>query len=120
MRLTDTWFEAEFYGNATATSHRRQGGRIEGAQGVVLYCPCAYGRDEGAHGLMIPFANPRNAPQCPDGHGPVARKARPEDPDVHPRWTMQGSGLHDLTITPSVDVGSPSCWHGFITNGEVT
>jgi hypothetical protein len=32
---------------------------------------------------------------------------------------MDGTGLSDLTLSPSVDVGEPSCWHGFIRNGEV-
>lgn len=116
MRLTDPWFEAEFYGNATATGYRRQGAQIEGAQGLVMYCPCCYGKDDGAHGLIIPFANPRNAPQLPANHGPTARG----NPSLHPRWAMSGTGLGDLTLTPSVDVGEPSCWHGFITSGVVT
>lgn len=114
MRLTDPWFEAEFYGNASAHTHHRQGDNIEGAQGILLFCPCGYGTDR-AHGLMIPFANPRNAPLPPRDHGPCTRN----NSDEHPRWTMSGSGLHDLTLTPSVDVGNDSCWHGFITNGEV-
>ncbi len=115
MRLTDPWFEAEFYGNATESSLRRQGADIEGAQGVVLFCPCSYGTDEGAHGLLIPFDNPRNAPALPPKHGPTSR----HNPTWHPRWTMTGTGLSDLTLTPSVDVGDPSCWHGFITQGEI-
>lgn len=123
-RLADAWFEAEFIGRIAANgkSYWRQGSTIEGAQGLVMYCPCAYRDDNRAHGLIIPFANPRNAPACPSGFGPIARKEKPEDPDVHPRWTMSGEGFDNLTLTPSVDVGGKgsSCWHGFITNGEVT
>lgn len=116
-RLDDPWFEAEFYGNANERGgYTRQGARIEGAQGVFLWCPCAYGHDERAHGLIIPFANPRNASQLPPNHGPHTRN----DPNHRVRWNMGGSGLGNLTITPSVDVGTPSCWHGFITNGEIT
>lgn len=119
-RLTDPWFECEFYSNATANSHRLQGQTIEGSQGIFLSCPCCYGTtepvgDKRPHHLMIPFANPRNAPQLPDDHGPTSR-----DGKTHPRWMMIGNGLHDLTLTPSVDVGKDSCWHGHITNGEVT
>lgn len=116
MRLTDEWFEAEFYGKATEMSYWRQGANIEGAQGIFLWCPCAYGNNERAHGLIIPFANPRNAPALPPGHGPHSR----HDSTHHPRWTMSGTSLGDLTLTPSVDVGTPSCWHGWITNGAVT
>ena len=110
-RLTDPWFEAEFYGDATEYSHRRQGAELDGAQGLWLWCPCGYPNDHSAHGLIIPFANPRNASLPPENHGPISR-----DGTKHPRWTMSGSGLEDLTISPSV----PSCWHGHIQNGEVT
>lgn len=116
MKLTDPWFEAEFYGHVSGGGFQRQGAQIDGAQGLFLWCPCAYGRDQFAHGLIIPFANPRNAPQLPPTHGPTMRG----NPSVRPRWTMSGSGLDDLTLTPSVDVGDPSCWHGFVTGGIVT
>jgi len=35
---------------------------------------------------------------------------------------MSGTGLHDLTLSPSVDVGSKNskCWHGWIKEGNVT
>lgn len=132
-RLIDPWFEAEFYGRLTPTSSFwRQGGTIEGAQGLFLWCPCGYGvLDEHGqekypldvslnkgrpHGVIVPFANPRNAPPCPADHGPVS-----SDGKTHPRWTMTGSGLQDLTLTPSIAVGgAPECWHGYITNGVVT
>jgi hypothetical protein len=124
-KLTDPWFEAEFYGNVGKSglgrdSWQRQDG-IDGAQGIVLWCPCGYGKPEfpldGArpHALIIPFANPRNAPPVPPDHGPVSM-----DGSHRPRWQMSGTGLADLTLTPSVNVGNPSCWHGFITNGIVS
>ena len=118
MRLTDPWFEAEFYGQATETGYTRQGANIEGAQGLFLWCPCAYGQQYPAHGCLVPFANPRNAPPVPPNHGPFSESAK-----THPRWTMAGTGLHDLTVTPSIDVkggeNKASCWHGFITAGDV-
>jgi hypothetical protein len=121
-RLTDPWFKAWFYGNVQAADANGRGESfhrqptIDGAQGIVLYCPCGYGKpDEHAHDLLIPFANPRNAPPCPESHGPFSR-----DGKTRPRWTMTGTGLDDLTLTPSVDVGKTSCWHGFITDGVVT
>jgi len=36
---------------------------------------------------------------------------------------VNGTGLHDLTLSPSIFVGGGTpraCWRGFITNGEVT
>lgn len=120
--LQDPWFEAEFYGQVTDSTYRRQGGEIEGAQGLFLWCPCGYGKTEypleggRPHGLIIPFTNPRNAPAVPPEHGPHSKN----DPTKRPRWTMSGTGLGDLTLSPSVDVGTPSCWHGHIQNGSVT
>jgi len=119
--LTDPWFEAEFYGNVTPSGWRRQGPQIEGAQGLFLWCPCGYGKAEypeaggRPHGLIVPFANPRNAPALPPNHGPVSSV----DGEPHPRWEMHGTGLHDLTIHPSIAVGKPECWHSFIQNGVV-
>lgn len=130
MKLTDPWFEAEFIGAITETSFRRLGGSIDGAQGVFLYSPCGYGLTDGTHGLVVAFANPRNAPPVPASFEPL------------PRWQMSGSGLDDLTLTPSINcqVDPPEhaearraaglqpgechpgrqCWHGWIANGEVT
>ncbi len=120
-RLTDEWFDASFYGEASALGHRYLPS-IEGAQGVQFWCPCGYGKAEfpleggRPHAVMVPFSNPRNAPELPADHGPHSRS----DPNHHPRWTMAGTSLEDLTTTPSVAVGTPECWHGYITNGEVS
>lgn len=114
-KLTDPWFEAEFYGNTKkGGGYQRQGSNIEGAQGLFLWCPCAYPDDKRAHGLVVPFANPRNAPPVHPDHGPNRPGSKGK-----PRWHMEGTSLDDLTISPSVAVGSPECWHGFITKGEV-
>lgn len=34
------------------------------------------------------------------------------------RWSVAGTGIEDLTLTPSIDSGCG--WHGFITHGEAT
>ena len=105
LHLTDPWFEAEFYNNARGQSFSRHGDRVDGAQGLFLWCPCGYGKSEypldggRPHGLIVPFENPRNAPLLPTDHGPISR-----DGSHRPRWTMTGTGLNDLTLTPSVDV----------------
>lgn len=137
MRLTDPWFEAGFYCEALANGswrERREDGSpiaFSDAQGLFLWCPCGVGLldKEGKerypldlglnrgrpHGLLVPFANPPSGVPLPPDHGPVSK-----DGTTHPRWTVSGSGLGDLTITPSIAVGKdPECWHGFITNGEV-
>lgn len=99
--ITDKDFEATFYTKIVGGPGFQCIDALHGAHGVIFACPC------GGHTMMIPFANPRG----------VTRE--------HPvtGWQMQGSGLHDLTLTPSilVDSGHPqgSCWHGFITAGEI-
>ena len=119
-RLTDPWFEAEFYGDVKPEGgFTRRGPDLVGSQGLMLWCPCGFGKvayplDGGRpHMILVPFRNPSGAPVAPDAHGPH-NGGKPV------RWLVSGTGLADLTITPSVAVGKPECWHGFITNGEVT
>lgn len=120
VKLIDPWFDSEFYGDATDYSYRLQGPELDGAQGLFLWCPCGFGKPEfplegpRPHAILVPFANPRSAPVAPGGHGPTSR-----DGSHRPRWTVSGTGLEDLTLSPSIDVGTPSCWHGHVRNGEV-
>lgn len=99
-KLTEPTFEAEFYRTTPEGGMVRLGGALDGAQGVFFYCPCEN------HALMIPFSNPRGAEALPKG------------------WAMSGTGLDDLTLTPSINVNASgpngSCWHGWIRNGQVT
>lgn len=120
-RLIDPWFGAKFYGEATDRSFRTSypdGSLLpwNKAQGLFLWCPCAYGNDAKAHGLLVPFNNTPSGVTLPAEHGPLSR-----DGKTRPRWNVSGTGLDDLTITPSIAVGpaDDECWHGFITNGEV-
>lgn len=109
MRLSDSWFEAYFITDGSVPGmKRRHVATLAEAQGLVLFCPCQYGTDQG-HGLVVPF---KNAPE--HNFGVVAR-----DGITRPKWETTGSSLDDLSLNPSVDVGTPSCWHGWIQNGEV-
>lgn len=77
------------------------------AQGVEFLCPkCANG-----HHIAVAFAG-RGAL---DHHGSRDSGGRPT------RWQVSGTGLGDLTLSPSVDctASDPNCWHGFVTNGEI-
>lgn len=114
-RLTDPWYEATFIGGATPERGYKHLPSIEGAQGLFCWCPCSFGKNDRAHGCIIPFANPRNAPVPDHNFGIRAR-----DGVTKTRWQMSGESLSDLTLSPSIDVGEPSCWHGYIKNGEVT
>lgn len=111
--------DAEFVGNATTQSFRRQGDAIEGAQGVIFQCPkCAEGKEHGeehgrrfvvgAHYVLCWFRNPQGAAPIPAAWYPKIA-----------RWEMFGSGLADLSLRPSVLLTGPGCgWHGWITAGE--
>lgn len=138
--LTHPWFEAHFFSEAEANGSYRDSSPFEGepaipfsqAQGLLLWCPC--GIDEllpdgslrypldlslnkgRPHLCMVVFSNPPSGIVTPANFGPVSKN----DPNRHPRWVVSGTGLSDLTLSPSVDVGNPSCWHGFIQNGIVT
>lgn len=118
-RLSDPWFDAKFIKGTTSrgTEYTDQ---LDGADGVWFWCPCGYGKSEfpldggRPHAVQVSFANPRGCAPAPADAGSQSRNGGPS------RWTMSGTGLHDLTLTPSVAVGTPECWHGHITNGEIS
>jgi len=99
-KLTDPFFEASFYKYIDPVS--RKDCSYEEAEGLFFTCPC------GTHSLGIPFAG-TNHPQS----------------STHGWQVVCGTGLSDLTLSPSIAVRgganhNEECWHGFITNGEVT
>jgi len=139
--LTDPWFDAKFYNGANADvsyystfdgdpGWNNRPVEFAEAQGLILWCPCGYGEKDAAgnerfptdlslgkgrpHAILVPFANPPCGIQLPADHGPVGR-----DGKTRPRWQVAGSGLHDLTTNPSIAVGTPECWHGWIQGGIV-
>jgi hypothetical protein len=78
---------------------------FEKAQCIMFLCPHCFrknGGPVGTHQVLIWF----------EGRG-VDPAYTPK-----PRWNVKGTGLGDLTVSPSIRVHG--CWHGFITNGEVT
>jgi hypothetical protein len=127
VRLTDPWFDATFFGFVAKNEQGQYTSRhvhedrrpvtFAEAQGVQFWCPCGFGKpafpiDGGRpHLVMVPF----NGRGLPDDFGPHSRT----NANDHPRWNVSGSSLDDLTTTPSVAVGDPECWHGFIANGEI-
>ena len=119
--LTHLWFEAHFFngarledGKESYHSHRDDDKPLEfcESQGVLFYCPCTFGTDAGAHMVMVVFGNPPNGIHAPSDFGPESRNGK-----THPRWEVSGTGLSNLTLSPSVDTG---CWHGWVKNGQVT
>lgn len=114
--LIDPWYEASFLVGVDKGKEVLHGKKVPdfaGAHGLWLWCPCGWGKPDGyAHGLVIPF---RGAPE--HNFGVISR-----DGKTRPKWMVTGTGLRDLTLHPSVDVGSAQrpCWHGWIKLGQVT
>lgn len=89
--------------------------RIEDAQGVMFLCPKCFSDNGGAVGThgVICWSRSRGVPDTAE--------PRPG------RWTLDGTGFHDLTLNGdppgtarSVQLTAGCKWHGFVTNGEVT
>lgn len=84
------------------------------AQGILFLCPkcfVANGGRVGTHSVVC-WSRSRGVPDdATPGPG---------------RWTLEGTGFHDLTLngdggSRSVLLTGGGCaWHGFVTNGEVT
>lgn len=118
-RLLDPWFGAHFIGEIDPDLSYHWIDSIDRAQGIFLWCPCGYGKAEfpldggRPHGILLPFSNPKNAPVPPDDFN------RQKDGRT-PRWHIFGTCLDNLSLSPSIAIGKPECWHGYITNGEIT
>jgi hypothetical protein len=120
MRLRD--LDAQWIYDATPNARRTcYHASVVGAQGILFQCPkcaeaCEMGEEDGrrfargAHYIAVFFANPQGAPVAP------------HEADHNPRWTMSGTSVDDLTLSPSVNLDTGpdgGCrWHGFVTNGE--
>jgi hypothetical protein len=79
---------------------------VRGAHAVMFECPC------GQHQCLVAFeptidTEPTTLSGLSRGGG---------------RWKRTGTTLDDLTLTPSIVIGTGpgECWHGFVTNGELT
>lgn len=87
---------------------------LESAQGVRFLCPVCFqknGGPAGTHGVEVAFEGRGVEPH----QGSQAASGQPS------RWAVAGTGLDDLTLTPSIDLGGVGCgWHGFVRAGEVT
>ncbi len=85
---------------------------LEDAQCVWFLCPKCFaslGGFVGCHMVEVTFAG-RGVPA---GVGIKNRKGE----DV--RWQVGGSGLADLTISPSILIEGGCGWHGFVQQGKI-
>ena len=78
------------------------------AQGIFFLCPKCFqqnGGRVGTHGVICWFRDRG----VPDHVAPLPG-----------RWVVSGSGLTDLSLSPSVLITKGCQWHGFVTAGDVT
>lgn len=90
---------------------------INDAHGVEFLCPKCFAANSGPVGTHAVICWSRS-------------RGVPDEADPKPgRWTLEGTGMHDLTLNGdavggggarSVLLTSGCAWHGFVTNGEVT
>lgn len=86
--------------------HRSRVESLADAQGLIFDCP----KCNAGHSIEASFAGRGVA----DNQGSRNHEGKPS------RWNVTGTGLDDLTLTPSVDCtrnGGPCPFHGFVTNG---
>lgn len=93
--------------------------RLADAHGISFLCPKSFtknGGPKGTHSVYVWFAG-----------SPVPVHIGRNTAGQAVRWSAAGTGLGDLTLTPSILEQDDDCqaewrcgWHGFITNGQAT
>lgn len=110
MKLTDLGPQLLVHEERDGRQINRKVDTLAEATGMFFLCPGCYAKNGGpvgTHGIIVTFAD-RGVPDHLGSHGSGGGPSR---------WKVSGSGLHDLSTQPSIDVG---CWHAYITNGEAT
>lgn len=107
MRFTDLDPQFIHVNDETKLTRLQKVETLQEANGVLFGCPGCYVKNGnsmiGTHRVL-----------CLDPSIPVEWGQGPG------RWPMTGTGLLDLTLTPSVLLLGGCGWHGFVTNGEVS
>lgn len=83
--------------------------KLEDAQGVEFLCPKCFITNNGPIGThsVICWFRDRGVP---DGAEPGPG-----------RWHVEsGTGWHDLTLAPSIQLHGGCAWHGWVKNGHAT
>ena len=120
MKLTELdphWVAIHRWDDANGTQHFPAYGPPEGKRigGISFMCPVHSKHCEACHQLLpeshrlvVWFENPA------DGLPPEATATH--------RWTRSGETFEAMNLMPSINaqVADPTCWHGFITNGEIS
>lgn len=110
MKLSDLeprWCNGSQWTDATGTIHflpYDSATTPRHGMGMTFLCPKHLN-----HRLGIYFENPV------DGLPPQDKIAH-----VEHRWNRTGETFDVMTVAPSINAEIVGCWHGFITNGEIT
>jgi hypothetical protein len=100
----------QWRGFSTDTFHEQSG--FTGADGVKFLCPKCFAANGGAintHEVHVYF-----------GNSDVPAHIGKDSNGQTVRWSASGTGLEDLTLSPSIHVVTGCGWHGFVQNGEVS
>lgn len=114
MRLTE--LEPQFVQHVEDARGRleRHVDTLADAHGILFLCPVCFTANAGpvgTHAVLVTFAGRG----VPDHLGSHNDKGKPS------RWSVEGTGLSDLTTRPSIHLkGAPCNWHGYITAGDVS
>jgi hypothetical protein len=105
MRLVD--LEPEFVKVVIPGQIYHDVDTMQEAQGVRFLCPKCFvdnGGRPGTHYVQVWFRD----------HG-----VGDEEVPKPGRWAVSGTGLEDLSLSPSILLGSGCRWHGFVEKGEI-
>ena len=104
MKLTD--LDPQFLKMEVVDGKRiyRHVGTPGEADGIRFLCPKCFEANKGSGGT----------------HGVMCWKPGTDAISGPGRWPMLGTGYHDLTLTPSIQLLGGCGWHGFLINGETS
>ena len=117
MKLTELnprWVSINRWDSPDGTQHYAPGDTPKRIGGISFdcpthtkHCPTCGNLTPQSHRLVVWFNNPT------DG--------LPPEHSAEHRWTRSGDTFETLSLTPSINaqMADPTCWHGFITNGEI-
>ena len=96
----------------TTVRYRERVEWLGGAQGVTFLCPKCFAANRGSvgtHWCEVTFA----------GRGVLPDQGSHNAAGEPVRWHVSGTGLADLTLSPSILLQGGCNWHGHIERGEV-
>jgi len=86
--------------------------KLRNADRVMFLCPACFRTNGGAvgtHRIAIDFA----------GRGTPDEACVHNDKGQPVRWSVSGTGLADLTLSPSILMLRGCKWHGWVQNGQI-